>query len=287
MTWEETIKFIRTKPEYQDLVKYAYYDKDLRLNVENFGKDVEFHETINFVKHYLPSAINILDIGAGNGVSAVNFALQGYEVTAVEPDSSNTVGANAIRHLKAEFKLDNLTVIENFAEEINFEDGSFDIVYVRQAMHHAYDLQKFISECARVLKTGGILLTIRDHVIFNQKDKEWFLASHPLHKFYGGENAFTSGEYKNAMITAGLNILEEIKYYDSPINYFPIAKDGLEAYELSIEKAMKANLTKRLGFFSKIPGLFFLYKLKNGYAKGYLKEKQVPGRMYSYIAKKQ
>ena len=78
-------------------------------------------------------------------------------------------------------------------------------------MHHAQDLNKFIKESARVLKRGGHLFTIRDHVIFNESDKEWFFQNHPLHKFYGGENAYTAEEYRNAFQQAGLVIFKRIQ----------------------------------------------------------------------------
>lgn len=67
----------------------------------------------------------------------------------------------------------------------------FDVVFARQAMHHAYHLESFILAAYRVLNNKGILITIRDHVVETPKEKEIFLANHPLHKFYGGENAFS------------------------------------------------------------------------------------------------
>ena len=180
MNWEETIKFIRTKPEYALLVEKAYFDPDLMVNVNRFQSDVEFIETMQLLKQFAPGAKNILDIGCGNGISTIAFALKGYELTAVEPDPSNTIGAGAIRELIKMNNLQNVKVYEDFAENIKFDSNSFDVVYVRQAMHHAYDLNKFIEECGRVLKPGGLLLTVRDHVVFNKQDKEWFLEIHPL-----------------------------------------------------------------------------------------------------------
>src|SRR5947209_473204 len=90
------------------------------------------------------------------------------------------------RELIQQTYMDDITVHQSFAEDIGFGDEIFDIVYVRQAMHHAYDLEIFVKECARVLKKGGLFITIRDHVIRDEKDKAWFLEMHPLQKFYGG-----------------------------------------------------------------------------------------------------
>lgn len=287
MTWEETIQYIRTKAEYKELVEKAYFEDDLSLNVERFKVSEEFIETLNIVRQYASEAKNILDIGCGNGISSIAFALQGYQVTAVEPDPSSTIGAGAIRKLKENYHLDNIEIFEAYAEDIHFADESFDVVYVRQAMHHANDLDKFIAEAGRVLKKGGLLFTVRDHVIFDEKDKAWFLEMHPLHKFYGGENAFTTEEYKNAMHKAGLKVEREIKYYDSVINFFPATKEGIENYEQNQRKTRKEALAKKVGTLTNV---FFIEKLYNFYLDQKVgkiqkpQEKNVPGRMYSYIA---
>ncbi len=288
MNWEETIQYIRTIPEYGELVEKAYFDEDLILNVKRFAQSEEFVKTLALIENYQPQAKKILDIGCGNGISAVNFALKGFEVTAVEPDPSETVGAGAIRKLKTINKLDNIEIHEALAEDIKFEDAAFDVVYIRQAMHHAMDLNKFIKEAVRVLKPNGLLLTIRDHVIFNEKDKQWFLENHPLQKFYGGENAYTPQEYKNAFILAGATIIEELKYYDNVINYFPITTMEKEAMKQQYFQQHKLLLKNKLGILANLPFVFQLYKLAKGinHSKVY-DESKVPGRMYSYIAIKQ
>lgn len=285
MNWHETIVAIRKNPEFADLVRYAYFEEDLSLNVERFGSSEEFAETMALIKEMAPEARTILDIGAGNGISSVNFALKGYEVTVVEPDPSDSVGANAIRWLQGHYQINNMLVHEAFAENIGFESESFDIVYVRQAMHHAYELPKFIAECARVLKPGGILLTIRDHVVFDQQDKEWFLKEHPLHKFYGGENAFTPEEYKTAMTDAGLTVIKEMKFFDSIINYFPISRDYVENYKDNLDNDLKMALKDKIGFLSELPFMLSLLKRKNKISSE-LNELDTAGRMYSYVSKK-
>ena len=285
MTWEQTIEYIRTKPEYNDLVEKAYFDEDIKLNVERFRNSEEYKETLLLLKEFSPSAKTILDVGSGNGISAISFALDGYKVTATEPDKSDTVGAGAIRKLKKEFELTDLDVYEEFAEDINFSNTTFDVIYVRQAMHHAYNLNQFVGNIAKLLKPGGILLTARDHVIYDQKDKDWFFESHPLHKFYGGENAFTAAEYKSAITGAGLTIIKELKYYDSVINYYPASIETLKNFKKGQCDLLRAMLKKKIGFLANIPLVFKWYQQKN---KNFLllDEKNTAGRMYSYLSKK-
>src|SRR5947207_1978810 len=138
MTWEETIRFIRTKPEYKQLVELAYFEEELALNVERFIKSDEFIEILNLLKQYQNLAKKILDIGSGNVISTIALALKGYEVTSIEPDKSDTIGAGAINQLKEYYNLKNVEVYSEYAEDIQFKEGSFDIVYARLCIHHAY-----------------------------------------------------------------------------------------------------------------------------------------------------
>jgi len=285
MTWEETIRFIRTKSEFKDLVDKAYFDENLQLNVERFKQSEEFIETLQLLKQYQPNAKTVLDIGSGNGISAVALSLEGYNVVTIEPDSSDTVGAGAIRTLKTHYNLSNLEVFEAFAEELQLPNESFDIVYARQCMHHAYDLDKFVSVASRVTKKNGLFITIRDHVIFNEKDKEWFLENHPLQKYYYGENAFTPSEYKNALKNAGLKLLREIKYYDSVINYFPSSREEIsDMFQIRKNKVI-SHLNTKIGVLSRLSFLQKMYFKRIGLNKNSVyDERKIPGRMYSYLA---
>lgn len=287
MTWEETIQFIRTQPEYKELVKLAYFEEDLPLNVERFKSSEEYYATKTIISQYvtLNSSVKLLDIGSGNGISSAAFALDGVQVVSVEPDPSQTIGAGAIQKLKEHYQLSNLSVHQAFAEELNFPDNNFDIVYARQCMHHAFNLKQFLKECARVLKKGGLLITVRDHVVFNEADKKWFLENHPLQKFYGGENAFSASEYKNAMVEAGLEIKEEMKHFDSVINYFPLCKTEKENAEAKSKEFAESVVKKKLGAIGKI-NLFrnlALKHVKNKLGKVH-DENKVPGRMYTFLA---
>ena len=263
MTWEEIIIEIRKDTNYKDLVNYAYFDEDLVLNVERFIKREEWFETKKLLvaKNALHKGMMVLDIGAGNGISTIAFALEGLNVTAIEPDNSITIGANAIRDLAKKYKLENnINVIESFGEKMPLSSESFDIVYIRQTMHHAENLGLFLKEVSRVLKPGGILLTVRDHVVNDEKQKNEFLNQHPLHKYYGGENAFSLKEYIDSIELAGLNVIKILGPLDSPINYYPLE--------------------------SKLPKLLFSLKLaflkvvKNNF-------KHRAGRLYSFLAIKQ
>lgn len=288
MTWEEVIIQIRKDPTYKELVEFAYFEENLPLNIDRFRVSEEYLETLNLIQEYnvAGSQLSLADIGAGNGVAAVSFALDGFQVTAIEPDPSTTIGAGAIKILKEQYQLNNLNVMEAWGEEIPLESELFDVIYIRQATHHAAHLNNFIKEAARLLKPGGLLLTTRDHVIYSEKDKAWFLNSHPLHKFYGGENAFTEREYRNAILAAGLELRKSFKHFESVINYYPMLRSAYINRTEERSRLLKQSLKNKLpDLFSRNLLIQKLYSIfVNARIGKVFDEKKVPGRMITFFA---
>ncbi len=268
MTWEETIEYIRKEDSFKDLVRDAYFDPNLKANVERYYSGEEYLEIKKLIQTEYKNIQNtkITDLGAGNGIAAVSFARDGMNVIAVEPDASETIGAGAIKKLKEEYQLDNLQVIEAYGEDMDIEEGSQDIVFTRQAMHHANDLNQFILECTRILKKDGLLITVRDHVVDNEQDLETFFKTHPLHKYYGGEMAYSLEQYKKAFSNAGLIIQKELTPFGSPINYAPFTTQ---------------DFRNKLRFLGKSDTAL-------RWALKYLdyRHKRTPGRLYTFVCKK-
>jgi SAM-dependent methyltransferase len=241
--------------------------------------------TLKILDSLVVKGSSILDVGCGNGITSVAFALNGYKVIAVDPDPSTTVGTGAVKFLKEKLDLHSLEIITSFAEDVNLKEKYVDVVYCRQSMHHAFDLSSFVKNLSTFLKSGGHFITIRDHVIFDERDKQHFLDSHPLHKFYGGENGFTAIQYQDAFHAASLNIVQELKFFDSPINYFPLTSKVVEEWERE-PLVVAQKLKQRLGVIGSNKFIYWLYTKIISDPKNLLDEKYYPGRMYSYIAQK-
>jgi SAM-dependent methyltransferase len=284
MSWEETIIYIRARGEYANLVHQSYLLEDLELNIKNFSHSDEFKETIELIESKKPGPLRILDVGCGNGIAAISFARLGHEVVAIDPDPSSNVGTGAVNKLKHKLGLKNILIFTSRAEELDLHDESFDIIYSRQAMHHAYDLNRFVANCTRLLKKGGIFITIRDHVIYNEKDKLRFLNEHALHKFYHGENAYRSSDYRKAFNLAGLEILREIKFFDSVINYFPLKLSDIEDRIQREHTLIDEKLKNKMDILGNNSLARFLYR-KFIFDPSDMKiEKFYSGRMYSYVS---
>jgi len=210
--------WLKAQPDQQELVRACFYDDPLKESAERYYHSTEWLA----VQNILVSASHgkALDIGAGRGISSYALARDGWSVTALEPDNSKIVGSGAIKQLP-QANLD-ITVVEEYGENLPFEDNSFDLVYGRAVLHHAEDPKKFCQEATRVLKKGGLFLFTREHVLSRKTDLQTFLKSHPLHNLYGGENAFLLSVYKDAITGNGLIIKKIFGPYDSDINLFPV-----------------------------------------------------------------
>jgi len=273
-TWEEAVSWLISQPEQQELVAACYYDKPLQSAAERYWNSQEWQAIKKFFPQHRGTA---LDIGAGNGIASYALAQEGWQVKALEPDSSELVGVGAIRKLALENQL-HVEVVQEFGEKLPFPEQTFDLVFARQVLHHAQDLQKLCNEINRVLKPGGIFIAVREHVISSQHDLPKFLDIHPLHKLYGGENAYLLQEYVSAIKLAGLNVDKVIAPFDSVINYAPLT-----------EKSLKIELKKKFHLIpggNIISGLLLSPNIFKHFLKLLSKIDQRPGRPFSFIAYK-
>jgi SAM-dependent methyltransferase len=270
--WEDAVEWLRSQPDKQDLVLNAYYDDPLIAAAERYRKSREWDEVRKLLGSIRGQA---LDVGAGRGIASYALAREGFAVTALEPDGSNLVGAGAIRSLAEESALP-ITVVQEFSEHLPFDDCQFDIVFARAVLHHTSNLHSACGELFRVLKPGGRLIAVREHVISRKKDLPVFLARHPLHRLYGGENAFLLSTYTNALLQAGFAIDVVLSPLSSVINYAPYTEQTLKdaiADRMSGRLAMRGVLRRALS----LPGLWFLARRTFSWVD------RRPGRLYSFV----
>lgn len=272
-TWEEAIEILRRDPAHQELIYNSYLTTNLVENCRRFAEGEEFAATLKLLEKFAPGKKTILDMPGGNGIATYAFARAGFEVTTVEPNPSESVGRGAIQHTLRESSL-HANVVDAYGEKLPFENDSFDIVYVRQGLHHAWDLPAMLREIARILRPGGVLLACREHVVDDYKRSlQRFLDSQPDHQLYGGENAFVLADYRQAMFASGMSISLELAPFDSPINMHPNTPDTLRA------KILETSTARLLGFV--LPEAVVV-----SIGMWALKHRKMPGRLYSFVAQK-
>lgn len=104
----------------------------------------------------------VCDLAAGTGILTQRLLDVGYRVTTVEPVAG--MRAELIRRLSAADRED-VPVLNGTAEHLPLDDQSVDAVTVGQAFHW-FDPQPALTDIARVLKPGGVLL-----MVWNARDE--------------------------------------------------------------------------------------------------------------------
>ena len=275
-SWEDAVAWLRAQPGSEELVRAAYFDDPADAACERYWHSNEW-EAVRALIGRGPGAA--LDVGAGRGIASYALARDGFAVTALEPDPSPLVGANAIRDIAARNALD-ITVVDTLTQPLNFADASFDVIFARAVLHHIPDLNQAMREFFRVLKPGGTLLAVREHVLSNDDDLPAFFDLHPLHHRYGGEMAYRLPVYVAAIETAGFRIEKLLGSLESPINYGPQTRADLS-------RAIGRQLTKG------VPGLSHLASatlqmpvIGDLMLKAATRVDRRPGRHYSFLARR-
>ena len=96
-----------------------------------------------------------LEIGAGTGYFTLNLAQLGL----IERPTATDISAGMLETLAATASVLGLdvTTLRTEAEELPFEDASFDLVFGHAVLHHVPDLSRAFAEFHRVLRPGGVV----------------------------------------------------------------------------------------------------------------------------------
>lgn len=124
---------------------------------KSFGYDI-WKERDLIIEKSLPLDGMILEVGTGKGHFAIALAQKGYHFTCVDISEEeqkyarmNVEYFGLQEHI--DFKIAN-------AEQLNFEDRSFDAVFAINMVHHLSNPHKVVDEIARVIKrTGKIIVS--------------------------------------------------------------------------------------------------------------------------------
>lgn len=277
-TYEESVRWLREQPEYSKVIEFSYLDEDNLAAAKRFSTSEEFAEIVKLLKLDKLSKLKILDLGCGNGIASYAFASLGHNVYAVDPDISEDVGLGATSRLASTVNNGSISTFQADAESLPFLDSIFDIVYVRQSLHHFANLHKGLTECSRVLKSKGFILATREHVVYDEQHLKSFLENHVLHKLHGEENAYLLKDYISALRQASFKVIKSFGPFDTVINHFPIS--NLE-FKFKLFHALESKVGHvAASVLKEIPLVEKSYKY-------YLSRKYELDRLYSFLGTKE
>ncbi len=145
----------------------------------------------------------ILDVSAGTGLlaeAAIN-KFGPFEQYIVNDPSSNML---EISKYRLRYK-DNVEYTSHYAEELPFDDNSFDHLLCLNAFHYYTDQKKALANFRRVLKDGGNLW------LLNWNRVGLFVIANYFIKLLSKENISTHslGEMKELLAESGFSIEKE------------------------------------------------------------------------------
>lgn len=155
---KEVQRFWNKKPCASSRTTGEIGTKEFFDSAEKYRYEEEYHipEVVQFEKQ---RGKKVLEIGCGLGTDLLQFARHGANVTGVD------LTPKSMELLKKRFKINNLpgefSVVN--AEELPFEDNTFDYVYSHGVIHHSPNTEKIVENIHRILKPNGEFMVMIYH----------------------------------------------------------------------------------------------------------------------------
>ncbi len=176
--------------EIYDRIGESWWDERSLLNFLHGsmtpGRFAYFREVLTRQCNGRAAGLRAVDVGCGGGFLAEEFARLGFDVAGVDPSAVSIEAARehaAASGLRIDYRV-------GAGEQLPLEDGTFDVAYCCDVLEHVSDLDRVISETARVLKPGGLYLfdtinrTLQSKLVAIKVPQDWPLTritDTPLH----------------------------------------------------------------------------------------------------------
>lgn len=160
--------------------------------------------------------LRVLEIGCGLGTDGAQFAKAGADYTGVDLTEA------AIELAQKRFELYQLPGVFRTAdaENLDFPDNTFDMVYSHGVLHHTPDTARAIKQVHRVLKPGGravVMLYHRDSYNYRVNISMLRRAGVHLLRWNGGIKLvhWLTGEAEESLVEHARRLRQERSYLSS------------------------------------------------------------------------
>ncbi len=204
--YDAVIASLQSLPHGAQIIAENFLDKDLPTA---FGRFRESPEWAMVRAELAPQPGEwVADYGAGRCIASAAFAELGCNVVALEMNPSPIVGLGVLTTHSFFGDLPTLHGVLADAEHAPFPSATFDVVYCREALHHAFDLEMLVGQLVALLKPGGRFLAYGEHRHPFWSSDDTFRVQHPAAKFGVNEHSYPTIHYVRVLKQAGL---EEVR----------------------------------------------------------------------------
>lgn len=151
-----------------------------------------------------------LDVATGGAHTARTFAPHVRQIIAAD------IALPMLHAARPTIEAPNVVYVVSDAENLSFADGLFDLVTCRIAPHHFPDVFRFVQECARVLKPGGVLL-VQDLSVPDDERAARYIDSFNRLRDPSHHRCYAPYEWQGLWLDAGL-VVEHVETLEHILN---------------------------------------------------------------------
>jgi 2-polyprenyl-3-methyl-5-hydroxy-6-metoxy-1,4-benzoquinol methylase len=241
-----------TQEYYREIDRRIFHPRYMRLTADASGKPFSLFVDFDALKDK-----DVLDVGCGSGIATQLLAEAGANVTAV--DLTDWAVATTRQRLEA-FALAG-DVLQADAEQLSFDDDSFDLVFSWGVIHHSSDMNRALAELVRVCRPGGRVVLMVYHrrslffAVYRAFQRFLPLARRLGLHFEGARTGetkgliarhFTVAELREKLMRAGLTDVW-IKPYGQDAELLPLPRRIRMPITERIPRSLKDPILRRLG----------------------------------------
>lgn len=188
-----------------------------------YGK--AYSDTISLTKKYLKNTDIVLDYGCGTGITTIELAESVEKVYAIDTSK------NMINIAKGKSVRKGISNIEYFNADIydkRLIAGYFDAVMAFNVLYFIRDIEDTLKRINYLLNPEGLFISATDCL---GEDKDMAACKEAASKKTEAiifEREYTMVELEDLIRENGFSVVETRNLYDSPPNYYIVAKKNCE-----------------------------------------------------------
>lgn len=197
----------------QKLGNYDQTGVDIDFRVPYFDEEpwitVRRHFNVGMELAGITGAEVVLDLGAGRGWAAKQFALKGCRVAAIDVIPDEQIGLGRAWAVMEQAGVRFEPVIGD-NENLPFYPSVFDLVFCAAVLHHTSNLPRLLENVFRVLKPGGRLVAVNEPCIRPRDDETKVLKQYAADELSFGINESRPDlvDYLDALRGAGFDSID-------------------------------------------------------------------------------